>query len=93
MSSIVEVGNDWFDLVAEQVLFALVSHELNAEDFAQVAHERRFIVDSGEAAELFLLVWERIIELNTRDLLDLVVNLARCDADERRRDEPMQTVG
>ena len=93
MSSVVEVGNDWFDLVAEQVLFALVSHELNAEDFAQVTHERRFIVDSGEAAELFLLVWERIIELDTRDLLDLVVDLARSDADERRRDEPMQTVG
>ena len=49
-------------------------------------------MDSGEAAELFLLVWERIIELDTRDLLDLVVDLARSDADERRRDEPMQTV-
>ena len=49
-------------------------------------------MDSGEAAELFLLVWERVIELNTRNLLNLVVDLARSDADERRRDEPMQTV-
>lgn len=90
---LVQIGDNGFDLVAEQVFLALIGDELDSDDFAQVAHQSRLVVDCGETSQLLLFSWELVAELDFGDLLDFVVNLARCQTHEARWEQSVEAVG
>ena len=92
LKCLVIVGNDGLDLVAEEVLLALVNHKLNSKNLAQVAHQCRLVMDGLEACEFFLLAWKFVTELDLCNLLNLLVNLTRSNADKAGLYESVETV-
>ena len=45
LEGLVEIGDDGFNLIAEEVLLALIAHKLDSDDPAQVAHQGSLVVD------------------------------------------------
>ena len=90
LEGLVEIGNDGFDLIAEQVLLALVALELDSNDLAQVTHQGSLVVDCRQAAQFLLLCREFMSELHSGNLLDLLVYGARGEAEEARWDETVE---
>ena len=87
----VKVGDDRFDLVAEQVFFALVDRKLDAKGLTQIAHQRGFIMYSLEAGKFLLFAGELMTEPQLSNLFDFIVDLSRCNANKTRRNQPVQT--
>lgn len=93
MVLVVKVGDDWFDLVAEEVFLALVDNELDTKGLAQITHQRGFIMYRLETGKFLLLAWQLMVEPHLCNLLNLIIDLSRRDANKTRWNQPVKTTG
>ena len=89
---LIDAVDNGLDFIAKEHLSRLVSHELNTQHAAQIAHQRRFSADTLKARKLLLLSRKLMAELGSSDFLNLFIDLTRSDTEESWRQESVKTL-